>query len=438
MADAIPTVSAGGQTAQPTTGTQVIRVGKKRAAKKPVKHRGPSLAAQLADPGMRSKLPDSALTPDLLAKRQQNQFNAAPAAPGSSYTNQSLNQLLSVLERQKFGPQLAALSQREQMVPAWFAEYRSKVAASQAAAQARDAALASSLGQMAGQAGQDTGGFANDPVAQAAAAVRGAGVGNQAALAQQLGGIQSSYLGNLGLNSYGLQTGAQQQLGRDRQDLAQQQGDFRVTERQNILSDEASNALKAALTEAQTGSAKAATASTKAKTQKTQADVEFFKQHGYYPKTGPTAKKSPDVITSGPFAGYTKQDVAKMGPAQKQQLKADYSKSKAKGTKADQPVSGPGSLTSSAEAKIVSQVNKVLDALMNPTTTTKDINGNPTVKASTPQQVLKDLRAQHVDPRVLNVARSLFHNKGKGIGQFGVKNAHDLGIHVAPHWKVIR
>jgi hypothetical protein len=127
-----------------------------------------------------------------------------------------------------------------------------------------------------------------------------------------------------------------------------------------------------------------------------------------------------------------------MDPAAKQQKLDAYNKKTGKSAKADQPTAGPGSLSSAAEAKVIERINKVYGLLSNPTTTTLDANKNEVIRPSTAKDVLARLRAQGVDPRILNVARSLLHNKGKGVGEMGLKNAHDLGIHVSPHWKVVR
>jgi hypothetical protein len=202
-------------------------------------------------------------------------------------------------------------------------------------------------------------------------------------LATNLGGIQNAYMGNVGLNSFGLQRGALDKLAAQQTQLALDKGDFKTTQRQSILSNEADQALKNALTSAQIGSqtanaaaTTASTAKTKVETKKSKADQAYFQAHGYYPKTGPTAKKAPDVITSGAFAGYTKAQVAKMDPTAKQQKLDAYNKKTGKSAKADQPTSGPGSLTSSAEAKVIEQINKVYGLLSNPTTTTLDPNKN--------------------------------------------------------------
>jgi hypothetical protein len=263
--------------------------------------------------------------------------------------------------------------------------------------------------------------------AQAAAAIRSAGIGNQAGAGDEPGRHpERVQLGNVGLNSFGLQRGALDKLAAQQTQLALDKGDFKTTQRQSILSNEADQALKNALTSAQIGSqtantaaTTASTAKTKVTTTKTKAELDYFKQHGYYPKTGPTAKKAPDTITSGAFAGYTKTQVAKMAPDRKQQILDAYNKKPSKSAKADQPKSGPGSLTSAAESKVVSQINKVYQALANPTVTTKDPNGNAQVKPASAAQVLKNLRAQNIDPRVLNVARSLLHNGGQGRGRDG-------------------
>jgi hypothetical protein len=291
-----------GQRPQPTTGKTVIKKPKKPAKPHGIPTEGERLAIWLANPGLRSKLPDSALTEGQLAQRKTNAFNAAPAAPGSSYTNGSLNQLLDILTRQKFGPEQQALDQRGHDMPLWFQAYRKQVDDARLAENAAVGQQVTSLNNFATQASGDLGytGDGSDPAAaqraQAAAAVRASGITNQAAIAQQLGGIQNSFLTNTGLNSFGLQNGAMAQLGQQRQQLARDRGDFRVTQRGQILSDEADSALKNALTasqigenEAQTSATQATTAKTKADTTKTKAENAYFKKYGHYPKRGGTS-----------------------------------------------------------------------------------------------------------------------------------------------------
>jgi hypothetical protein len=310
---------------------------------------GDRLAAWLADPGLRSRLPDSALTPDLLKMRQANAYNAAPAAPGSSYTNKQLNDLVGMLTQQKYGQAEQALNTQASSVPQWFQAYRDQVAAAQAAQQQAATQQVASLQQMATQAAGDTGGLAGAPMdaeaaarAQAAAQIRGAGVSNQAALAQNLGANQNAYLTNLGLLSNGQQQAAQQHVADQIAQLLQDKGAFKTTQRQQILGDEADAALKNALTEAQVGSTNANAAATQAsatktkvETKKTQAEQDYFDKHGYYPSTGKPAAKTPDTITSGPFAGYTKTQVAKMPQARKDQIIAAAKKTSGKGGEKD-------------------------------------------------------------------------------------------------------
>lgn len=359
ISDQVPSVSAAGQSPQPTVGSKVIKRKKavKKTGGKPAPHgiptSGERLAAWLANPGLRSKLPDSALTPELLKARQANQYNAAAAAPGSSYTNKQLDALVSMLAQQKYGQGELALQQQGQAlanratqeIPAWFQAYRDQVAAARAQQQQAAAQQVASLQQMATQAAGDTGGLAGAPMdaagaarAQAAAAIRSAGIGNQAALAQNLAGNQNAYLQNLGLLSNGQQQAALQDVGTKQNALAQQvaqlaqdKGAFKTTQRQQILSDEADQALKNALTSAQIGSTTANTAATqasttktKAETKKTQAEQDYFDKHGYYPGKKPAAEKP---YSSGPFAGLTPSQVKKLPDAKKSQMRTDYKKS---------------------------------------------------------------------------------------------------------------
>jgi hypothetical protein len=116
---------------------------------------GDRLAQYLADPGLRSKLPDASLTPDLLKLRQTNQYNASPAAPGSSYSNHDLDALINVLSRRSTGRQSRAWQQQQRDVPAWFQAYRNQVAAAQKTQNDAAAAQVASLQQAAQAAATD-------------------------------------------------------------------------------------------------------------------------------------------------------------------------------------------------------------------------------------------------------------------------------------------
>jgi hypothetical protein len=243
-----------------------------------------------------------------------------------------------MLTQQKYGQAEQGLQQQQRNIPAYFQAYRDQVAAAQKAQNDAAAAQVASLQQAAQAAAGQTGALAGAPMdqagadrAQAAAAIRSAGIGNQQALATNLGGIQNAYMGNLGLNSFGMQRGALDKLAAQQTQLALDKGDFKTTQRQSILSDEADQALKNALTSAQIGSQTANAAATKATTQKTKvtttktkAELDYFKQHGYYPTTGkPKKTVAPGTAQTASEAakhGYTLEDWQKKTPEQRRQI----------------------------------------------------------------------------------------------------------------------
>jgi hypothetical protein len=368
MTDIKPTLSAAGSSPQPTTGRDKMKITKLTRKQKllanpktraaisdaDLKVLSPDLYAerlrqrqahvdsQLVNPGDRSKLPDSALTPDLLQARQTNAFNAAPAAPGSSISNAAMKQMLAAATQQKFGPQETALKQQAQNVPVWFQAYRDQVAGARQQEQTGAAAQVGSLQQMAATAAGDTGQLAGAPMdaegaarAQAAAQIRSAGIGNQAALAQNLGGNQDAFLQNQGILATGQQQGAQLAVGKALAQLAADKGTFQQTQHDTILSNEADSALKNALTTAQIGSTNATAANTAATTTKTQVDTTksksdqaFFDKHGYYPGTGKPAAKT----GYGPGApgmnkyGYTYDEWAGLSPTAQDKARAGKTK----------------------------------------------------------------------------------------------------------------
>lgn len=344
ISDQVPAVSAAGQSPQKTVGSKIRRKTAKKKHSTPaasgVPTSGARLQAWLNNPGLRSKLPDSALPAALLEQRRLNQ----PAAPGSGYTNRSLNALLDTLTRQKYGQAEQQIGQQQQMIPAYFKVYQEQLAGAQAQNQAANQQAVQSLQNMAAAAAGATGQLAGAPTsaegdarAQAAAAMRSAGIGNQAALAQTLGQNQGNYLQNTvnGLGSQ--QAAALAQLFQKQNHLALDKGDYRTTQRSQILSDESDQALKNALTSAQIGStqANAAATVTNAKTsrqraqesarhnkasektaandpskQKTQAELDYFKAHGYFPPTGPSKGKGTSGTSGKDAYGNTSKQQA--------------------------------------------------------------------------------------------------------------------------------
>lgn len=138
-----------------------------------------SYAQQLANPGLRSKLPDSKLTPQLLKKRQANTAAKArlqPFVPGSSITVGQVARDRKANEQLKFGSVDSQYARTGQQIPVWFADYQRQIAAGQAASQARYAQAQSELAARtaASQAAADQSNTQTTQAQSADAASRGA------------------------------------------------------------------------------------------------------------------------------------------------------------------------------------------------------------------------------------------------------------------------
>lgn len=107
--------------------------------------KGPSKAPlspskrNLADPGLRSKIPTNKLPAKYKAMRLANQTNKLPIAPGSSYTFGQLKRDRSAAEALEFGPKeselKSALQQsqgRTKTIGSWFDSYKNDIAQAQA------------------------------------------------------------------------------------------------------------------------------------------------------------------------------------------------------------------------------------------------------------------------------------------------------------------
>lgn len=411
-----------------------------------VAHDPALLARALKDPGLRSKLPPKYLSPAQRAQRTQNFTDAQPVVPGGTLTGKDLRTQLDAAQTLQYGPNAEAKQQQQgRDVGGWWDQFQKEMQQhytnSRQDAADTNTALTRLVGQVGGAAAPTTG---QDPNAAAqagqAALVRSGLLASQGAV-QTTQGANATRLAETLANQVtpeqGLSARAREQgkLG----DLRATMGAFRTKTAGDIKQAESANVTERQKTELAGQIAGVNAAATTAKTDKTQADIAYFQKHGYYPSTGPP--KAPAAKTGyqagGPGLnkfGYTYDQWTALSAGDQSKARAG----KTKPPKPTQPKAGPGSLNPAQEAKIVSQIQKVYQALTNPTQQVKDVNGNVQLKKITAQQKLAELKAQNVDPRVLNVARSLLHNGGTAIGDFGVSNAHDLGIHVSPHWKVIR
>jgi hypothetical protein len=417
------------------------------------------IAQLVKNPGTRSKVPTKYLPQNYRQARAQNTRLAAPIVPGGSTTQRDLAHQLDAATTLQYGPNAEGQSRaRERDIAGWYDQYKADLAAHAANTQTIGGQATTALSNQAtGIRGLDqTQLDAQQQAANASAAQRGATAGNlgpdasnastvrQAMLAALAGGqtgantANSTYADTLAhVVGPGQKLQAQAQARGDTDKLTREIGAFRTKTSGDITSAEAAGVdartknqiALAAFTGTQANQdatqtnaaggegkkygyspaewlslsptrraqivkdAKPAPKGPTASDRKTQQEIDYFNKHGYYPKTGPPTKP--------------------------------------KGTDA-QPTTGPGSLPRAAEAKLVAQIQTAYDKLTNPPLWDR---GPGKGKPMKPSEVLRQLHLQNIDPRVLNVARSLLHGKGK-LGKWGVDNAHQLGIHVGGRWGV--
>lgn len=227
--------------------------GKKVTTKKPTKTykvggKSYSLAQMLDNPRLRGALPSKLLTPTQQAQRKQNTLDKAPAAPGSSYTNKSLNDLLT----SSFAGQQKALDTRKTDIPVWYNNFKTTVTGLQDQQQARQTAAGEAMKQFAAQAAMNSetaNTSANNgrtPDAgtgdrqQAAENVRQSVVGSYTGLSNQLGQNQQNFLQGVRAQGQGMQLNAQSDLTK----LYASLGEQKVKARSDILSAEQDTKLK--------------------------------------------------------------------------------------------------------------------------------------------------------------------------------------------------
>lgn len=301
------------------------------AAKQPlsvrVAHDPKLLARVLANPGLRSKLPDKYLTAAQRSKRNVNTRLNAPLVPGSPMTMRDAARTANAQTQVKYGQAEQALGTElghaqgyARDVPGWYQQYQNDLAthaqnvqnigAGANTALANQASGIRSLDQATLNAQQ---GAANSEAAQ-----RGATAGNLGPTASDASTVRQAMLAALAGGQTGANTAnstyadtiakvvapgqklqAQTQAAGKVSDvrakqtqLAGEKGAFNLSARQQIAADELKNVLaQQALTGTQ-ATQKANIAATTARTTKTQADIDYFNKHGYYPRTGPAPKPS--------------------------------------------------------------------------------------------------------------------------------------------------
>jgi hypothetical protein len=341
------------------------------------------LAKYRSDPGLRSKLPNQYLTPGQLASRKHNQFLAGISNPAGTLAGPDLVNAAQQITNSEFDPLLKDissqqdLSSRNQAAVAGAGKgyatglnnlfgsiIGSQDAANTAAVQGAQQRAAATQGQIG----------AADQAAQAAlahdAAVRGAdlqagGAANQAArtaeqqaqaaqeaqraqqAASDTGSAQAAFL-------RGLQGAAAQQAGEFQGQVANQgaQQQASLTAQRNKLNSQkvgqfTDTLLKLRQQEADNLFTKAglnldqakldAAAQPSVQDQKTQAELDFFKKHGYWPATGPPKPKSDQGYGAGKTGmnkyGFTYDEWNKLSPKKQNDYRTGKATRAPKGSK---------------------------------------------------------------------------------------------------------
>lgn len=190
---------------------KLYRVGRKRY----------TLEQMLANPRLRSHLPDSKLPAHLLAMRKENTRRKKAAGPGAEITVGAVEDIL----KNQFGGYESQLKQRQAEIPGWYDQFRAQLGALQ---EQQTQAIGRMPGEaqtmMASMKDNSGPGVGNDPQAaarqQAAEGVRQNLMGSWASARQSVAQNQQGLLNNQMNASYGMQSNAQGELQRLFTDLA--------------------------------------------------------------------------------------------------------------------------------------------------------------------------------------------------------------------------
>lgn len=426
----------------------------------------PKLKAKyLSNPGLRSKLPTSALTPQQRKTRATNAYNNAPITPGSTVTNADLareGDTAALVQFGGAGRELQDQQQREQAVgrdtAGWYDAYRKELQAHTANTQAMNAAAVGQIGALGNSMrGLDqTALTSQQTAANADAATRGATAANLGPDASNASLVRQQMIANFGAEQAGLgaaasryadtranvvaptqqlqaQMGSAQRVrdvGKQITTLKEKAGAYDQSYRDTRKADEAKNvlAMKALDVNALNVTSDAAAAASRTS--------ETVRHNKASETNAANASKARAQATASKINsyGYPASEWASMTTAARRKIIAT-SKGAGHGSK---PPSGPGSLTPIKEQSLLSTVRKVQQRLDHPTKTTVDpTTGAKTRVPATPAEALNDLRGADVDPDAIIVAQSLKANRGK-LDRKGVDAAHRLGIHVGGNYKIAK
>lgn len=420
----------------------------------------------LKNPGLRSTLADKYLTPELLAKRNENRRLARPVVPGSSMTNRDLAHARDAAvqvqygpEQQALGQQLATQRQQQRDMGGFFDQYINDVRQAATRIQGNNAAANTAMQNLVGAAGKIPTALGSDASSQNVTDAQNASAIRQALLAS-FGSTMTATGRNAeneattrgfvvapgqklqnqaqGFRNISAVREKQTELGQRKGAFASRfVGDTKSNEAKNVLAAQAlgldiTKAKQSAVNQAGAGGEKYGYTPSEWLSLSASQRAAIVKASK--PKTA--APGASQMATQAAKHGYTLAEWRNLSTQERRDVIAKDQKTG--GAKKVKPVTGPGSLTPQAEQKVVSQINKVYQALAHPTKVVLDANKNQTIRPASVDEVLARLRSQAIDPNVINVARSLLANGGKGLGPWGVQNAHDLGIHVGSRWKIIK
>lgn len=406
----------------------------------------------LKNPGLRSKLPDSALTPAQRKTRQTNAYNKAPITPGSTVTNSALDTETAAATKTAYGSEQQALDTQYAKaqglgrdVTGWYDAYRKELQAHTANTQAMNAAAVGQIGALgAGMRGLDqTALTGQQTAANQDAATRGASAANLGPDASNASLVRQQMLAGYGVEQVGLgaaagrmadaranvvaptqklQAQAQaaqgvRDVGTKITELGQRKGAYATKYKGQRVADEAKTVLANAALGVNAMNVKADAASAAANT------AEAKRAHNITAQQGAAS-----------LAETVRSHQANETAAQAR-IRIAAEKAQNKGKK---PVSGPGSLTPIKEQERLREIRKIQQRLAHPTATKPDPATGANVRVPTTLAgAITDLQNANVDPDSIAVAQSLKRNRGK-LDPAGVEAAHRLGIHVGPNWKVVR
>lgn len=257
-------------------------------------------------------------------RRQGEQFRTGhggghggggPAAPTVPHP---LVDQANAMADMRYGGAEQSLQQRGQAIAPWFQNYMNEVGAAQTQSAQYAAPIQAQAQTNAQQAGQVAPGV--DPNSQAghdatlAAAARQA-IGQSFVTALQgLGQVQNDFYGGRKAVAATAQAGEQSQLARDQTALAKEKGAYQTTALQDLRQTRHKNRLENAAFGLDVSKASDAAANTAA--DNARADQQARQNR---------RDKNRDVITSGPFAGFTQAQVRKLSPAEKAKLRTKAS-----------------------------------------------------------------------------------------------------------------